>query len=108
VTTDHRYRNVEEILETHCAAWPHGVPLPAGATPHAARVVLNVQGYGYPGYPSDFDRALCRVVFAGDRAHRGRLCAVYPEMVDAVELHERSGVAATRALAGSDAGGHPT
>lgn len=96
---------VEEILETHCEAWPSGVPLPAGATPHAARVVLNVAGngeYGYKGYASGFMRSLCDTVIRADRVNRGKLHAGFPEVVDAVDLYERVGLEATQALAEMD------
>jgi len=79
-----------------------GGRLMTAATPHTARVVLDIVAGGEAGYATGYDRALCRVIFQADQVHRGKLRGVYPEMVDAVEQYEREGAEATRALAGSD------
>lgn len=106
MTTDRKQRLgvVEEILETHCEAWPSGVPLPVGATPFTAQVVLHYTGYGEDDVEvSVFDRALCHAAFVGDRVERGKLHHRFPEMVEAVELYERAGLAAVLDLAAREA-----
>lgn len=87
--------------------WPHGVPRPVAATPHTARVVLDVTGgkddaHGYKGYAGTFDRVLCRQVIEAGRIKRSRIHRDQPAMVDAVDLYERAGLAAALTLAGID------
>ena len=91
---------VEAILEDRL--WPHGVPRPVAATPHTARVVLDVQGVTRYAAATDYDRALCREVLAANQVKRGRIHQREPAMVDAVALRELGGLAATVTLAGID------
>lgn len=72
------------------------------ATPHAARIVLDVTGHGERGYASSFTRSLCEAVFAADRVNRQKLRVAFPEIVDAVNMYERVGLATTMALANAE------
>lgn len=94
--------SVEDILATYGGVWPDELPRPIAATPHAAAVVLDITGAGFVGYASDFARLLCRLAFKADDVNRRRLRLAFPEMVDAVNLYERVGIKATKALADSE------
>lgn len=102
--------SADEILLGHASVadtvdvyrlWPVApAVVGAAATPHTARVVLDVAGcQGYAGHGSEFDRSLCRLVLVADHGVRAWLRLRWPAMVDAVNLYEDVGVAPTTALA---------
>jgi hypothetical protein len=95
------HTSVQETVDIY-RLWPVApAVVGAAATPHTAKVVLDVAGCsGHAGYGSDFDRQLCRAVLAADLGDRARLRLSFPAMVDAVNLYEQVGVEAVWVLAG--------
>ncbi len=79
-----------------------GDPMDCAATAHEARVVLDVAGYGYPGYAGDWARLLCQLAFKCDRQNRAKLRLSFPAMVDAVDMFANHSLDAVQVLADSE------